>query len=669
MKFMRAFLFAICFSPILLSAQEKSKVKFGKVSAEDFKPTAYEIDSSAHAVVIAEIGHTEIVGNNKGGFSLEFRRFKRAHILNKNGYDIANVEIELYTVGEAEEDLKSLKAYTYNLENGKVIETKLDVKSDVFKDKISKNKIVKKFTFPNIHEGSIIEFEYTVLSDFLFNLQPWEFQGDYPTLWSEYNVSMPEFFYYVTMTQGYHPYHVNERKDKRSGFMVTNNRVSGPSQRGSFTANVTDFRWVMKDVPALKEESYTSTLRNHIARIEFQLAEERDPLVYRRVMASWPEVTKKLLEDESFGSGLRRDNGWLNDVLDEATNGATNQLEKARNIFYWVRDRMTCTNYNRRTIDNSLRNILKARSGSEAEINLLLVAMLHKADIAADPVMLSTRSNGYAYPLYPLLDRFNYIICRASIGGRDYYLDASHPRLGFGRLSYETYNGHARIINSEATPIDFIADSLVEKRLTSVFMISDDKGNMSGSLKKTPGYFESYSLRNRVKESGFDQYFADIKKGFAMDVDIKNPAIDSLVKYDDPVSINFEFDIKSNGEDIIYFNPMFGEAWKENPFKSAQRFYPVEVPYTIDETFLLRFEVPKGYVIDEMPKQVVIKLNEEGDGFFEYRLSESNGSINLRSRLQIKRAFFLPEEYEMLREFFNMVVTKHSEQFVFKKKS
>ena len=154
-----------------------------------------------------------------------------------------------------------------------------------------------------------------------------------------------------------------------------------------------------------------------------------------------------------------------------------------------------------------------------------------------------------------------------------------------------------------------------------------------------------------------------------MDVDIKNPAIDSLVKYDDPVSINFEFDIKSNGEDIIYFNPMFGEAWKENPFKSAQRFYPVEVPYTIDETFLLRFEVPKGYVIDEMPKQVVIKLNEEGDGFFEYRLSESNGSINLRSRLQIKRAFFLPEEYEMLREFFNMVVTKHSEQFVFKKKS
>ena len=47
-----------------------------------------------------------------------------------------------------EEELESVKAYTYNLENGKVVETKLDVKSGVFKDKISKNLVVKKFTFP-----------------------------------------------------------------------------------------------------------------------------------------------------------------------------------------------------------------------------------------------------------------------------------------------------------------------------------------------------------------------------------------------------------------------------------------------------------------------------------------------------------------------------------------
>lgn len=667
------FKLAVC-SLLILAAfqshsQEKSKVKFGKVSPDDFKETTYSIDTSASAVVIADIGSTEIVGNTKGNFSLEFKRFRRARIMNKNGYDIANVEIGLYTDGKAEEDLRSLKAVTYNLENGKVVETKLDVKDAVFKDKINKNFVIKKFTFPNIKEGSIIEYEYKLTSDFLFNLQPWEFQGEHPRLWSEYNVTMPEFYYYVTIMQGYVPFTFTDRKQRRESFTVMDNNTSGATQRGSFSASVTDFRWVIKDVPAIKEENYTSTLRNHISRLEFQLAEVRDPFIPRKIMSTWPEVAKRLLEDESFGYSINRDNGWLNEVMGEATRGANKELEKAKNIFAYVRDNMTCTNYNRRTIDKTLRNVLKSRNGSEAEINLLLTAMLLKADLHAEPVILSTRSNGYTYPLYPLIDKFNYVICRLNIDGNYYYLDASRPRLGFGRLSYDVYNGHARVVDRDATALEFLSDSLVEGKVTSVFIINDEKGNMTGSIQHAPGYFESYNLRNRVKENGKEQYFSDIKKGFTGEVEISDPAIDSLDKYDFPVTVRYKFDIDNGDEDIIYFNPLLSEAWKENPFKSAERTYPVEMPYTIDQTYLLRLDVPKGYTVDELPKQIVVKLNENDDGFFEYRLSESNGAISLRSRIKINRAFFMPDEYEMLREFFNLVVKKHSEQIVFKKKS
>jgi hypothetical protein len=116
---------------LFAGAQDKIKIKFGNVNADDFKTTVYPIDSSASAVIIADVGSTEIVGNNKGGFSLLFKNYRRAHILNKNGYDIANIEIPLYADGDAEEQLENLKAITYNLENGKVVETKLDVKSAV----------------------------------------------------------------------------------------------------------------------------------------------------------------------------------------------------------------------------------------------------------------------------------------------------------------------------------------------------------------------------------------------------------------------------------------------------------------------------------------------------------------------------------------------------------
>ena len=650
-------------------AQEKSKIKFGKITAEDFKQNVYNLDSSANAVVIADIGSTEIIGNTKGSFSLEFKNYRRAHILNKNGYDIADVEIRIYTDGSAEEELRSLKAVTYNLENGKVVETKLETRSAVFKDKINKNLVIKKFTFPNIKEGSIIEYEYKLNSDFIFNLQPWDFQSEYPCLWSEYNVSMPEFYYYVTLTQGYQPFYIQDRKDRRDNFSVTDNATTGASDRSSFSAGVTDFRWVMKDVPALKEESYTSTIDNHLSRIQFQLAELRDPFIPKKIMGTWQQACTDLLKDEDFGYSLNRDNGWLNDVMEEAIRGANTNLEKARNIFAYIRDNMTCTNYSRKYLEKPLKTVLKARNGNEAEINLLLTAMLLKAGLTADPVMLSTRSHGYSYPLYPMMDRFNYVISRLDIDGKFYYLDASQPRMGFGRLGYESYNGHARVINEAATPVELRADSLLEGKLTSVFIINDEKGNLTGSMQQAPGYYESYSLRNRIKDKGKEQLFSDIKKAFNADIEIAEPVIDSLDKYDQPLGIRYKFDLKTEGEDIIYFNPMFGEAWKENPFKSAQRTYPVEMPYAIDETYLLRLDVPKGYTIDELPKQILVKLNENDDGLFEYRLSESNGAISLRSRIRLKRAFFMPDEYETLREFFNLVVKKHSEQIVFKKKS
>jgi hypothetical protein len=649
-------------------SQAPAKIKFGKITPEDFEPKLYSVDSSASAVIIADIGSTEIVGNQKGSFSLIFKNFRRARILNKNGYDLADVEIAIYDDGKNEEELASLKAVTYNLENGKVVETKLDVKGAVFKDRINKNLLIKKFTFPNLKEGSIIEYEYKLNSDFIFNLQPWTFQGSYPRLWSEYNVSMPEFYYYVQMAQGYQPFFIKERKDRRDSFIYTDNS-SLQTNRETFSCNVADYRWAMKDVPALKEESFTSTIRNHIARIEFQLAELRSPFTPRSIMGTWVGACEQMLKDEDFGLQLSKDNGWLNEVMDEAIGGAKTPLEKAQRIYSYLRDNMTCTNHNRVHTDKNLRTVLKTRNGSEAEINLLLTAMLKKADLNAEPVLLSTRSHGYAYAMYPLMDRFNYVISNVRIGDKYYYLDASQPRLGFGKLDYECYNGHARIVNAEATPLEFSADSLLESKITSVFIINDNSGNFDGTVQQTPGYYESNSIRSKVKEKGRESVFNDFKKGWTGEVNITKQNIDSLEKFEYPLAIKYDFNMKLDKEDLLYVNPMFTEGIKENPFKAAQRNYPVEMPYAIDETYLLRLDVPKGYVIDEMPKQLMLKLNEDNEGMFEYRISESNGIISMRSRLRISRAYFLPEEYEMLREFFNYVVKKHNEQIVFKKKS
>ena len=155
---------------------------------------------------------------------------------------------------------------------------------------------------------------------------------------------------------------------------------------------------------------------------------------------------------------------------------------------------------------------------------------------------------------------------------------------------------------------------------------------------------------------------------YGENVKMKSPRADSLSNYEAPVTLKYDVELSKPEDDIVYINPMFGEGWKNNPFKSAERYYPVEMPYTMDETYILTMDVPEGYTVDEIPKQMVVKLDEKESALFEYRISQSGTTISLRSRLKVSRTLYANEEYENLREFFNLIVKKQNEQIVFKKK-
>jgi hypothetical protein len=647
------------------SGQTKTPIKFGKIEPADFNLSKYTFDTSAGAVVIADIGNSYFEGNNKGNFSLVFKTQRRVKILKKNGFDIASISIPLYYNNDGEEKLLNLKAYTYNLENGKVVETKLDG-DQVFKEKLDKHRTVRKFTFPAVKEGSIIEYSYTISSDFIFNLQPWEFQGAYPRIWSEYQVKLPAFYNYVTLSQGYIPFE-KETKESVENFSVSFDNGAAASDRASLSSSVVITKWIMKDVPALKEEAYTSTLDNHISKIEFQLSQIQFPgQPVKDIMGNWFKAAESLLQRDDFGLTLNRDNNWLDDDMKKITASANTLLEKANLIYAYIRDNFTCTSHYGFFLGSSLKNVFKARSGNVAEINLLLDAMMLHEGIQSAPVILSTRNRGMTHEFYPLMDKFNYVITEVVIDNKRYYLDASHSELGFGRLMNDCYNGHARVITPQPRPVYLLTDSLMERKVTSVFMINDEKEGLVGKMQSLLGYYESINVRDKVKDKGEKAFFEKIKAAYGYEVEIENSGIDSLKKQDFPVVVHYDFKSKFD-EDIIYFNPLMVEGYKENLLKAEERKYPVEMPFAFDETFILNMEVPKGYVVDELPKSAKVSFNEN-EGFLEYIIAADAERIQLRSRISLKKAYFLPDEYESLRDFFGYVVKKHSEQIVFKKK-
>ncbi len=651
-------------------AQETSNVKFGKISAEDFNLQG--VDTSKGAVIIADIGSTNFVGSIKGWFRHVYKRYTRVKILNDNAFNTATQHIFLYSKDQENETLSDVAATTYTLENGRIIQTSLD-KKDIFEDRYNKNYTEKKFTLPAVKAGSIIEYAYTITSDFDFRLHAWEFQStEYPCLWSEYNVSIPNLLIYASVRQGFDSFYINKSSVVRKNYLITQKGLYNPAYGeedqdvnvGTLTNNR---RWVMKNVPPLKLESYVSSPKNYIDKIEFQLYQTSNGDKTRDVITTWGNASHELLDRQDFGKPLMDPSQWLNDKVKELSANNADLLTYSQNVFYYIRNNFNCNSYNNFYIKTSLNNVFTAQNGNVGEINLLLILLLSQKGIIAEPVLLSTRENGFNFPKYPVLDKFNYLICRAKIDDKVYYLDCSHKQLGFGLLAGNCYNGQARVVNEDQPDsIIFSADSVKEQKVALVTISNTEEGVLEGSVKQTPGMLESYNIRGAFAASQAGDSLKILKDYCPVDIPVSGLSIDSLKRSEFPVSLNYNFKLSTNAESVFYFNPFMFQVFPKNPFTAGTRAYPVELPYCIQDAYILNMEVPKGFKIDEMPKSVRIKLGE-ADGQFEYIAVVNNNRIQLRCTLMLNKANFEAGDYETLRDFFTAVVKKQSEQIVFKK--
>ena len=651
---------------------QDSAPKFGKIKAEDFALKSPVIDSGSNAVIVFDKGDISFEGNTSGWFSYIFKRSKRILVLNKKGFDLATEKVLLYNNQDIKETVEDLVGTTYNIENGAVSETKLNVK-DIFDEKSDKNHSYKKFTMPAVKEGSIIEYSYTIKSDYIFQLPAWEFQSALcPTLWSEYNITIPNMLSYALVSQGYHKFDIDKSGEGMKSYSVrrqTKDGAFGTSREEALyvSSPTTTHRWVIKNVPVLNVENYVFSPNNFIDRISLQLSRTYDGEEFHDVANNWKKVNEELRKSDDFGEPVYEENLWLDKVLTQVIHQDDNLLKKAKDIYYYVQKNYTCTNYDDKYIKTSLQDVVKKKSGTVGDINLLLIAMLNHESIQALPVLLSTREAGRNFPSYPVMERLNYVIGKIRISSTDYYLDATVPFLPFGKLPLDCYNGYARVVSPDSAAVYFEPDSLKETHVVSAFIFNGDGKNLEGSLTNNMGFFESLKTKTNIAQSTLDKYEKDLEALYPESMPISNIKVDSLTLPEQNVSVKFDFKLNSfDDADIVYFNPLLGEALMKNLFYAAERQYPVEMPYLKDEIYLLDMEIPKGYAVDEIPKSTRVMLNDT-EGSFEYITHADADKIQLRCRLLVNKVKFLPEDYQTLRDFYGFIVKKEAEQIVFKK--
>ncbi len=634
---------------------------FGTVTPESFTPPAIG-DSAPRAVFLFDRGEVvfEEGRGTRGGFGVVFRRHTRILILHKSAFNLANITLSMYRKGET--SLEDVKGATYNLENGSVTTSNLD-KSNIFKDKNTTFNM-EKIAFPNVKEGSIIEYSYTLAYPTIGFIPPWSFQGGYPELWSEYDISVPRLFDYAVKMQGYEKFVLDTVLTYNDNFPGTPYAISN---RTFFANQIVRHVWALQNVPALERpEPYTTTLKNHISRLEFQISAVRQNNGYIQTYSTtWPQLTHELLTNDNFGSSLGDHNRWMEEDLKKVVAGSASKAETIRRIYAWVRDHFTCIPVDRIYLSQPLKKTWEEKkAGDIADINLLLTAACRHEGLDASPVILSTRTNGYTNVNYPLLSEYNYVITRVRADGKDYLLDASRPYVGFGQLPEACYNGPAMAIDSTHDHIPLFADSVKESRRTMVVLANTDSG-YAGTYSRTAGVFESMSLRNQLRKIKPEDFFENIKKSLPGNKQMGTAGFDSADVAEVPIVWHYDMKYRFTSK-TLYFNPIIHERFNSSPFGPEERHYPVEMNYCIDNVYTLSMDIPKGYVIGQLPRSQRINL-ADSSGSFEYVISSDAQLISLRVQLKLKKAVYSVEEYTGLRSFFSIITSKEKEPIVFKK--
>ena len=626
--------------------------EYGNVGKEDISYSNCPSDKSAEAVVIYDIGQSYFTRNDNS-FDIIYERTTRIKVLKEAGIGYANVEIPFYGEGEIYEDVSDIEACTYNFENGIFTRTKLDLKT-CQNEKVNKYWNQKKFALPNVKVGSIIEYHYRINSQYIFKLRNWNFQWKIPVIYSKYTTKMIPFYQYTWLLQG-----ANKFESQKSYIDPGLDR-----QFGNVKFQDMVYEYVMKDLPAFKDEEFITSEDDNIIKLNFQLSKviNQDGVV-QNVISTWPEMIKDLLKDEDFGGYIRKSEGQATKIFDLKSFTLLPAQQKFDSILNYVKANYNWNKSNYKMSSKSVKAFMKDKSGNNADINLFAVGLLNAVGVKACPVILSTRDNGKIKLDYPFSHFFNYVAIIADVDGKKILSDATSVLSSNDRIPEKCINDKGLIIQKDKVEWVGLQTTIPSKTQKTLRMnLTDSTNNVSVQISATEysglDYRNDFAANTRtIKKHLLDKGYIVNDSSIVVknQTSIQDPYILKYIIEDHPEKVN----------DKIYVSPFLHEVMAENPLKQSVRTYPIDMIYPKRSAFYTEITVPEGYKVDFLPANDKIK-NEMFE--LEYSTLVHDQKINVFLIYYFKIPVYDATEYSKIKYYFNEIVNKGSEKIVFVKK-
>lgn len=650
-----AFLLLPCLFCEYASAQEDISTKWGKIPEEDLRMSTYDPEPAAAAVVLQDIGEL-MVKDLKDRWGVEFDRHRRIKVFNAKDFD-QSVMVIPYRISAVGERISEVEVQVI-LPSGE----KLKVKSDnVFTETLNASWAAKKIFIPNLCDGCIIEYRYHLHCEDIVTLYDWYFQTELPARWSIFTSIIPTYFEYANLITRTRDFDIREEGES-SALTADGSRI--PAVRNKYG---------LSNMPALRSEPFMTTVDDYRASIRFQLKTINfSTRPADRYMTTWKDLAIKLEGHEKLGYQYQKDARYIN--LWNAFVAMVGPVEDRSKIpeqaLRFVSKNIKWNGEFRLFASETLDAAFARRTGSSAEINLAMVALLRKSGFDAIPVLVSTRSNGTVHPQYPFYQQFNSVVCYVRRAGEQgIMLDGTDPYQPVNEMRDQHYNGGGWQLDS-GNPEWLVIQSpeISETWFGNLSLLED--GSMVGDFTISIGGPFAADWRYEMDLSSPQKV---LRKRFALaypDILYDSIIVKNRSDLNSPLQVSFKCRIPNTAtalNNYLYCKPILDFFMVENPFKSLKRMFPINFPYFHRANYVLNLTLPSGYNLEEVPESAKISLPRDG-GRLAFSVTQNAPlQLQLTFKFNLNQLDFMPDEYENVRQFFDLMVEKTETQLVLKK--
>lgn len=431
---------------------------------------------------------------------------------------------------------------------------------------------------------------------------------------------------------------------------------------------ITTYTYVFENIPAFEKEKNTpgaSFIYPHILIIAKSFKNKEGEVTLFNSTADLYKWYKSLVDQ------MKDDPTLFKDKVNELTVNAKTDVEKIKNIYYWVQDNIRYIAFEDGIAGfkpDESNNVFSKRYGDCKGMANLIKQMLKLAGFDARLSWIGTKHIAYDYSI-PSLAVDNHMICTVILKDKKYFLDGTEKYNSFGEYAERIQNKEVMIENGDNYIIEKIPLSISDANkeiFNADFVIDNEK--LKGSCGRSSigeaksQFLQIYnSFEINEKKKTLEKYLSNSNKN----IQIGDIQTSDFKNRDEKISLNYDIIIDnkiSNFDNEMYIDLENRHEYKDFELKDRKNDYEFDYKKNYESNITL--EIPNGYKVSKLPDNLVVN---EDDFSINVNFLKKGNAIIYKKSFVFKNALIKVKEIDKWNASIKKLNSVYNQQIILSK--